>query len=105
MPNPQNIVKHKFKKGQTGNPNGRPREKEIKELLLTYFDDKKVNDILKSLHTKAIKGDIRAISEVLDRTLGKAQQLNLNQQLDEHGNPVDPSKVEHTVTIIKPAGK
>lgn len=26
MPNPQNIVKHKFKKGVVNNPNGRPKK-------------------------------------------------------------------------------
>ena len=26
MPNPENIEPHKFKKGQSGNPNGRPRK-------------------------------------------------------------------------------
>ena len=25
MPKPENIIPHKFKKGQTGNPNGRPK--------------------------------------------------------------------------------
>ena len=46
MPNPENIEKHKWKKGQTGNPNGRPKLlPELRELLaevLTQVNEKNV---------------------------------------------------------------
>lgn len=38
MPNPENIVKHKWKKGQTGNPNGRPKLiPDLKEVIAEVF--------------------------------------------------------------------
>ena len=47
MPNPQNIEKHKWKKGQTGNPNGRPKLlPELRELLaevLTQVNEKNIS--------------------------------------------------------------
>lgn len=38
MPNPENIEKHKWKKGQTGNPNGRPKLiPDLKEVIAEVF--------------------------------------------------------------------
>lgn len=79
MANPQNIVKHKFKKGQTGNPNGRPKKiPAIDELLADVLgeqDGKSVaKDIINALVTKAKKGDVRAAELLLERTYGKVKQ-------------------------------
>ena len=82
MPNPENIVKYKFKKGQTGNPNGRPRVlPELKEVIFNILSEKETNErgttttgleaVVKALYTKAKKGDVRAAQELMDRYYGK----------------------------------
>lgn len=40
MPKPENIEPHKFKKGQTGNPNGRPKKTitRLEEMIGRKFD-------------------------------------------------------------------
>ncbi len=85
MPNPENIVPHKFKKGETGNPNGRPRKlPSIDKLLVEvlgdeYDENSQAKAILKALVTKAKKGDTRAAEILLDRGFGKPKQsLDLN---------------------------
>ena len=60
-----------WKPGQSGNPSGRPKSKPITDALLAAVDPKAFAEKLVSL---AMRGDIRAISEVLDRIEGKAQQ-------------------------------
>jgi hypothetical protein len=78
--NPQNIEKHKFPKGQTGNPNGRPRKlPELDKLLADVLGEEKdgmtaAEAILKALRLKAAKGDVRAIEVMLDRAYGKPKQ-------------------------------
>jgi hypothetical protein len=78
--NPQNIEKHKFPKGQTGNPNGRPRRlPELDKLLADVLGEEKdgvsaAEAILKALRLKASKGDVRAAEIILDRAYGKARQ-------------------------------
>jgi hypothetical protein len=84
MPNPQNIEAHKFVKGQSGNPNGRPRVlPELREVLGEILSEEKTNErgrkftalevVLRALHSKAAKGDVRAIQEILDRYYGKVK--------------------------------
>lgn len=81
MPNPENIEPHKFKKGQSGNPNGRPKKlPDIDELLGNVLGEEKdgltaAEAILKALRLKAAKGDVRAAEVLLDRAYGKAKQF------------------------------
>jgi hypothetical protein len=88
----KDIEKHKFKKGQTGNPNGRPRKlPELDKLLAEVMGEEKdglsaAEAILKALRAKATRGDIRAAELLLDRAYGKAKQtidnnLNVSQPL------------------------
>ena len=69
-----------FKKGQSGNPNGRPKKiPELRELLANVLGDEKdgksaAEAILMALRNKAIKGDVRAAELLLDRAYGKAKQ-------------------------------
>lgn len=69
----------KFKKGESGNPNGRPRKlPELDKLLFDVLGEEKdgisaAEAILKALRAKATKGDIRAAEVLLDRAYGKAK--------------------------------
>lgn len=70
-----------FKKGQSGNPNGRPKKiPEIDDLLATVLGEEKdgitaAEAILKALRAKATKGDVRAAEVLMDRAYGKAKQI------------------------------
>ncbi len=70
----------KMKKGETLNPNGRPKKiPELDKLLADVLSVEK-NDknqaqlILEALIIKALKGDVRAAEVLLDRSYGKAKQ-------------------------------
>jgi hypothetical protein len=73
----KDIEKHKFKKGQTGNPNGRPRKlPELDKLLADVLGEEKDGvtageAILKAIRARAAKGDVRAAELLLDRAYGK----------------------------------
>ena len=68
-----------FKKGESGNPNGRPKKiPEIDALLADVLGEEKdgieaAKAVLMALRNKAIKGDVRAIEVLLDRAYGKAK--------------------------------
>jgi hypothetical protein len=88
MPNPENIEPHKFKEGESGNPNGRPKgsrnlstilKEMLEEEVEVNIDGKKERRqfkdvIIRKLIKKANDGDLRAIQEVFDRTEGKSKQ-------------------------------
>jgi hypothetical protein len=80
-----------FEKGQSGNPNGRPKgaissktilnkflslvEKGVKNPVTGEFEDMTVAEVMNlSIIAKARKGDLSAYREVLDRLEGKPQQ-------------------------------
>lgn len=78
----------KMKKGETLNPNGRPKKlPELDKLLADVLGEEKdgitaAEAILKALRAKAAKGDIRAAEVLLDRGYGKAKQ-NLDVNVTE----------------------
>ncbi len=75
----------RFKKGTSGNPNGRPKgSHNLKTILEKYLSEeisietingkKKlpvIDHIVLNLIKNALKGDIRATQEILDRYFGK----------------------------------
>lgn len=77
-PNP--IPNNKpFKKGQSGNPKGRPKLPDLKAACAAILSDEKegksaLEAVLMALRAKAVKGDVRAAQELLDRAYGKAKQ-------------------------------
>jgi len=82
------IEPHKFPKGKSGNPNGRPKKlPEIDKLLADVLGEEKdgvtaADAILRKLRAMAAQGNIRAAEILLDRAYGKAKQstdITLNQ--------------------------
>ena len=81
-----------FKKGQSGNPKGRPkRAKCIPDILrkITSEKDKdgvtKLNLILNNVVNEAIKGDTWSIQFIADRMEGKPAQV-IQQTIEELPN-------------------
>ena len=68
-----------FKKGQSGNPKGRPKLPDLSEAIAKILAEEKdgvtaLEAILAALRAKAAKGDVRAAQELLDRGFGKSKQ-------------------------------
>jgi hypothetical protein len=84
-------IKPRFKKGESGNPNGRPKLPDLKEAMAKVMAEEKdgmtaLEAILKALRMKAAKGDVRAAQELLDRGYGKALQFIDNNNTHKFEN-------------------
>ena len=78
-PNPNTDNLKPFKKGQSGNPKGRPKLPDLSQAIAKVLAEEKdgmiaLEAILKALRAKAVKGDVRAAQELLDRGFGKSKQ-------------------------------
>jgi hypothetical protein len=78
--NPQNLKP--FKKGQSGNPNGRPLKlPDLDQIMIKVLNEpgsnglNKMERIFKKLADKAEAGDIRAIELIHDRAYGKLKTM------------------------------
>ena len=82
MPNPQNIEKHKFKKGEVANPNGRPR-KFVSLLRDSGYKISEINDTIQAM----LAMDLDELADVfrnpkatvLERTIANAMQKSLTK--------------------------
>ena len=78
-----------FKKGQSGNPNGRPKKDRcisdiLREQGLNVIDGKHTNLqlIVEKLYEKASGGDLKAIDMIFDRLEGKpAQKVEVEESI------------------------
>jgi len=99
----ENLLKHQYKKGESGNVSGRPKGSlDLTTLLRASLKQKcdvvniyktakgktvykKVTNgqaIISSLVKKAVGGDLNAIGMVFDRDVGRPVQTNINENTD-----------------------
>ncbi|MEM6462312.1 MAG: DUF5681 domain-containing protein [Pseudomonadota bacterium] len=81
-----------FRKGRSGNPGGRPKERHFRDALRAELasageDHKALRKIARALVAKATGGDLAAIKEIADRLDGKPVQQN--QITGADNEPVD----------------
>jgi hypothetical protein len=79
MPKKENL-RPPWQKGQTGNPNGRPKDelREIKtviaDLLKQQNNQQLVDGLMTVVVNKALKGDLKAVDMLLSYCYGKPTQ-------------------------------
>jgi hypothetical protein len=99
MPNPENLIAHKMKPGETRNPNGRPKGArsrstivrewlESKEVIANPITGKtarltQADIITLALIKKARKGDVAAFRELFDSAYGKNPDLVIDPARNE----------------------
>jgi hypothetical protein len=86
-----NLVKYQWKKGQSGNPKGRPKSgfalnEYITNLANVELEDKKtmLEAVVGKVYEEALDGNMTAINFLADRILGKpSQSIGIKDVSDE----------------------
>lgn len=89
---PGNTIGNRFKKGETGNPNGRPKLTKLTDALREQLaetnpdapEETVAEQIARALISEAKTGNVQAIREIADRTEGKPKQaIDLDLQIND----------------------
>lgn len=89
---PGNKIGNRFKKGETGNPNGRPKLTRLTDALRQQLaetspdatEETQAEAIARTLIREAISGNVQAAREIADRTEGKPmQKVDLDLQIKD----------------------
>ena len=91
----------KFKKGKSGNPNGRPKSalRDIKEVLKDLLSQEKngtqlIDGLMSVVVNKALKGDLKAVDMLLSYSYGKA-----TQRTEITG--AEGEKIDFTINVVE----
>lgn len=99
---------HRFKKGQSGNPKGRPKKAPgLDQIIADVLSEEKGGQnvaqmIIKRLALQAVKGNIRAAEVLLERAYGKVKQ---QIEVDEVMTIIDVKAKKPPVGFKKEDGK
>src|SRR5262245_57020828 len=82
-----------WKKGQSGNPAGRPKDVHGIAALARTFSAEAIEKLVELMRDKTMppRAVIAAIDSLLDRGLGKPMQSMQQQQIGADGQPISPS--------------
>jgi len=88
-----------FKKGQSGNPKGRPPIRDIKVVLQELLSQEKngtqlIDGLMSVVVNKALKGDLKAVDMLLSYTFGKA-----TQRTEITG--AEGEKIDFTINVVQ----
>jgi hypothetical protein len=71
---PEWLIEHQWKPGQSGNPGGRPKTKQVRDALQKLVNELGLEPAVKAIYAKASEGDVSAFKEIADRLDGKVAQ-------------------------------
>jgi hypothetical protein len=89
---PKNKIGNRFQKGESGNPQGRPKTTRLTDALREQLaetnphapEETVAEEIARALISEAKNGNVQAIREIGDRTEGKPKQaIDLDMQVSD----------------------
>ena len=105
----------KFKPGQTGNPNGRPKKLPELDILLADVlgstdengDLSEAKEILNALVKQAKKGNVNAATAILNRAYGMPLQRteNTNKNVNMEGETLTPEMIDEFEAFMSAKSK